>query len=192
MLRTIPAPRACALALACLCTFAACGDVDDADLADDVDLAERAPEAVAGIEEPVAGTYRLVRVADQPLPVLIAPEGECLRTLRTAMLTIGTDGQAYDLTGEVERECPDEEAAVEEIEEEGNYIIEGSTIHFGDDLEADEMLVQPHEGAGAAPSAFTFETFAGDGTIGEGDTLTVLQPGQWTLTFAPASAEARN
>jgi hypothetical protein len=174
-----------ALALALLCTFGACTD-EEIDL-QDVDLEERAPEPVPGIEEPVAGTYELTSFAGQPLPVTLAPEDDCLRSLRTATLTVRGDNQAYILDGEIQRECEGEEPVTEQVQEPGNYILEGSTIHFTDELEAEEALPEPHEGAGVAPEAFTFETFAGDGTIGEGDTLTVLQPGNWEMTFAPVN-----
>jgi hypothetical protein len=174
-----------ALAFALLCTFGACTD-EEVDL-QDADLEERAPEPVPGIEEPVAGTYELVRFAGESLPATLASVDECTRALRAATLTVRAENQAYTLDGEIVRECEGEEPEIEQIQEPGNYILEGSTIHFTDDLEAGEALPEPHEGAGIVPEAFTFETFAGDGTIGEGDTLNVLQPGEWTMTFAPVN-----
>jgi hypothetical protein len=174
------------LSLTLVFTLGACVE-QEAELDDDVPLEERAPEPIAGIEEPVAGTYELVRFAGEPLPVALAPVDECTRSLRAAALTVRGENQAYALDGEVMRECEGEEPETERIQEPGNYILEGSTIHFTDDLDASDALPEPHEGAGIAPEAFTFETFAGDGTIGEGDTLTVLQPGNWEMTFAPVN-----
>lgn len=75
--------------------------------------------------------YRLSRIGDQDLPVVVEQSGDCRDEVQAATLTLNTDGRW--LLETQEQQICGESTSTDTDSEDGRYHIQGETIHFMDD-----------------------------------------------------------